>query len=680
MGDRRGNQAVLDAEATMKEPISRRTFVEQTGMSIAAAASLSFGAPAVEIKTKILSLRMSDDGTDVVITDLKRGMEWELDPATRVYRPYREEFYLERADRDTISGKLDLPKRKLGRGTIVESTAAMIRVQFNVPEGKIEYRWKIDDDHLEATLTACPAGVEFVALPGAFYPMRGQAQLALPIYQGVLCRGTEKIWEESHDTGGHTQWSMAMGSVISDKGALLVTQEPITDWVGTRGQSAKGPYFFFEQRKCLISGWYERSVRFYPVDRDITAICKRYRRRVIERGEFVSWQEKIAKKPMVRNLFGALMAFIGYNKTTDIDYVASARRLKAYGFDNVFFYPARMCSYSLNFKMGGDDPIWFSDDEMKKMREIPGVHLSPWGWTFEALDDGSESVHRIFEHNMYDQPVPNWQIENFQWYVVCPPYEIEEVKKRYQTDMASMDWIHYDVVANRPASSCYNKSHALHGNKPMDRRQGFAFVRELMGPATNGNRAVSSEGFCDRLTTSYDIGSTKLKPQSGNAPFIPIPMTMLVFHDSTIHDWWELHNYNANKGWAGDLDVGVGFVGSGKPEKKAAMDALYGCPPNLFPFGKQYGWINIEKRQTFSYIVKLDDDEVQRAIKAAIPVAGLHKKVGMLELKSFEFVTDDYAVQKTVFSDGTEVVANISDTDKVTEKYGTIKANSWRTV
>ena len=106
------------------------------------------------------------------------------------------------------------------------------------------------------------------------------------------------------------------------------------------------------------------------MDKDITAICKQYRKRVIERGEFVSWQEKIAKKPMVRNLFGALMAFIGYNKTTDIDYIASAKTLKSYGFDTVFFYPARMCSYSLNFKMGGDDPIWFSDDELKKMREM----------------------------------------------------------------------------------------------------------------------------------------------------------------------------------------------------------------------------------------------------------------------------------------------------------------------
>jgi len=69
---------------------------------------------------------------------------------------------------------------------------------------------------------------------------------------------------------------------------------------------------------------------------------------------------------------------------------------------------------------------------------------------------------------------------------------------------------------------------------------------------------------------------------------------------------------------------------------------------------------------------------VQRSIKAALPVAKLHKKIGMLELQSFEFVTDDYAVQKTVFSDGTKIVANISDTDVMTEKYGMIKANSWQ--
>ena len=156
----------------MKEKISRRAFVEQTGMTIAAAASLSCGAPMVEIRNNALSVKMSSDGTGVVIRDLKRDMTWELDPASRIYRPYREEFYENLTSDDSVNGELNLPKRELGPGTIVESAAAMIRVQFEVPEGTIEYLWKLDDDHIEVILAACPAGVDFIALPGAFYPAR----------------------------------------------------------------------------------------------------------------------------------------------------------------------------------------------------------------------------------------------------------------------------------------------------------------------------------------------------------------------------------------------------------------------------------------------------------------------------------------------------------------------------
>jgi hypothetical protein len=48
---------------------------------------------------------------------------------------------------------------------------------------------------------------------------------------------------------------------------------------------------------------------------------------VIERGEFVTWAEKIRRKPIVQELFGGLMAFIGYNKTPEVDYLAAARAL-----------------------------------------------------------------------------------------------------------------------------------------------------------------------------------------------------------------------------------------------------------------------------------------------------------------------------------------------------------------
>src|SRR5215831_17123085 len=132
----------------MEERISRRAFVEGTGLMIAAAASFSCRAGQHEIRNEVLSLKMDSYGTQVVIADLKRGMSWELDPASRFYRPYREEYYQQLTDHNGVDGKLDLPKRELGQGSIVGSTPASIRLQFKVPEGTIEYLWKLADDHV----------------------------------------------------------------------------------------------------------------------------------------------------------------------------------------------------------------------------------------------------------------------------------------------------------------------------------------------------------------------------------------------------------------------------------------------------------------------------------------------------------------------------------------------------
>ena len=61
-----------------------------------------------------------------------------------------------------------------------------------------------------------------------------------------------------------------------------------------------------------------------------------------QRGLFTTWEEKIARKPILNELFGALIAFVGYNKTSDIDYIAAARKLKSEGFSRIFFYSTRI--------------------------------------------------------------------------------------------------------------------------------------------------------------------------------------------------------------------------------------------------------------------------------------------------------------------------------------------------
>ncbi len=155
-------------------------------------------------------------------------------------------------------------------------------------------------------------------------------------------------------------------------------------------------------------------------------------------------------------------------------------------------------------------------------------------------------------------------------------------------------------------------------------------------------------------------------------------MTMLVYHDSVVHDWWEGHNYNRTPSkFFPEKTPFLRNVGSGDPELKAVADALWGCPPNLFTFGKQYSWADIEARKTFSYLIRLEDEEVQRAIRAALPVAALHKKIGKLEMTSFGFLSEDFAVQTTTFSDGTRIVGNVSREDRDDGEYGMIPACSW---
>jgi hypothetical protein len=619
----------------------------------------------ITVENAAVGLRISEDGSDVSILDRRRGCVWRLDARHATFGRYAEGGVA--------------PLRETLSGAVAKQDGSRIEVIYALPDGEIRYSWQLGEDYVEVILRAKSGKVEFVSMPGAFVPADGTRELAIPMYQGALVRASGTRWERTVRPSAHGGFSLAMAAVIGDKGALLQTHETVGNWQGTFGEEVDGPFLFFEERRCPVDGWGERALRLYPVNRDLTAICKRYRARVIERSDFVSWGEKIARKPIIKELFGALIAFLGYNKADEIDYVASAKKLKSHGFDSIFYYSTRMCHYSLNFKMGGDDPIWLSDEEIAGIRAIPGSHIAPWVWVVEGLDDGSEAMRGIFSEGAGGF-VPNWRIDNFQWYMVCTPYQVDHIKRRLATDMKAMDWLHFDVNASRAGAPCVSTRHALHRNRPLSTRDDLEWTRRLFGADTVGNRIVSSEGFVEHYVPYYEIGSTKVVPHlADNAPIVPVPMTMLVYHDSCIHDWWEVHNYNDNPAFPmKDNPNAPGATGAGAPQLKASLDALYGCPPNLFPFGRQYGWTDAQKRVSFSFLVRLEDASVQEAIRAALPVARLHKRIGMCALEAFEFLSEDRTVQTTTFADGTRIVANLSGKDQAIDKFGMIPAQSWR--
>jgi hypothetical protein len=107
------------------------------------------------------------------------------------------------------------------------------------------------------------------------------------------------------------------------------------------------------------------------------------------------------------------------------------------------------------------------------------------------------------------------------------------------------------------------------------------------------------------------------------------------------------------------------------------MDALSGSAPKVFPFGRQYGWTDIATRRSFSFLIRLEDREVQEALKLAMPVAKLHKRVGMQELVSFELLSDDGWLQSSTFADGTRIAANLSDRPREAPGAGTLAPDTW---
>lgn len=615
------------------------------------------------IENAAITLSAAPDGSSFILVDRSRKAVWRLDPARRHFHPRQA---------DGFAGcPQPLPA---GR---VERLGDELVLTHAVGSGTVRTFWSLGPDHVRVRLAVEGDGIGAVDLPGVFRPAAGRPQLLLPLYQGVLYRGGDDPWEETRGSGAHGRLSLSMAAALAPTGALLATAEDLADWQCRIGEDADGPYFTFRADRCPVDGWYTREVRLYPVDADITAIAKRYRARLRERNEFVGWDEKIARKPILENLFGGLMAFIGYNKAPDVDYVGYARRLHDAGFERVLYYPVRMCNYSLDFQMGGDAPIWLTDDELARMHAVPGALLAPWGWFIEGLDDGSGRMARLYRRDAAGNPYNGWRIEKQQWKLVCIPYQVEESRRRYASDMGAMDWIHYDVNATQLGREpCFAPAHDLHGGRPLGRRGDADWTRRLLGPDTNGNRIVSSEGFLDRYAVSYDIGSTKLIPAWGHSLFIPVPLTMLALHDSCVHDWWEVHNYNLIPGMP-PMPQRIGQAGSGLARKKAAMDALYGCPPNVFPFGRQYAWTDVATRRTFSFTVHLDDAEVQGALAAALPVTRLHRRIGKQELVSFRFLSPDYALQETIFADGTRVVANIGDRPRAADRIDPVAPDAW---
>jgi hypothetical protein len=110
------------------------------------------------------------------------------------------------------------------------------------------------------------------------------------------------------------------------------------------------------------------------------------------------------------------------------------------------------------------------------------------------------------------------------------------------------------------------------------------------------------------------------------------PLWELVFHDCVVSTWY----------WGDSND----YLLEAAPEitaKKDAFNVLYGTIPMMWA-GAEGGWN--KARDTF--------------VRTYRNTCKLHEVIACTDMVNHEFLTPDHAVQRTTFSDGTQVIVNFS--------------------
>lgn len=127
-----------------------------------------------------------------------------------------------------------------------------------------------------------------------------------------------------------------MAAVLGKQGGLLIVpDEGLADagWrYGKQAGDLEAP-FVCPMALASLGGFRQaRTVRLIPIEPTITGAAFAYRAFVMQRGLFISWQEKRKTRPALDELFGSLMCFIGYCQD-DVDYAGQLAQVKAMGFD-----------------------------------------------------------------------------------------------------------------------------------------------------------------------------------------------------------------------------------------------------------------------------------------------------------------------------------------------------------
>lgn len=410
------------------------------------------------------------------------------------------------------------------------------------------------------------------------------------------------------------------------------------------------PRLYWEPSKGKFS--YPRIVHLcFTSTGGYVALAKAYREYAKGKGLIVPFREKLKKNPNIRRLFGAPDVWVGWEP--DFDYLAFALEAKTYGIEKMLYNgrssPENIAKVNALGYLTSEYDNYTDILPVEKGKDIDSHH--------GRLPDDAVLMSN-------GQRMTAWLTwdKKTQYMKRCPALWKEAAQVVIPKVLKEYPFIgrFIDVTTAEGLYECYDENHPL--TKGAKRQCGvdlLAYARSLklvVGGEHGIWWAVPVLDYIEGMMScnpffSWPAGHL-IRPKSKTEEFtdpwgnkLPswevyekwgighqwrAPLWELVFHDCIVSTWY----------WGDSTD----FLLQSAPEitsKKNAFNILYGTIPMF--------WTRTwrENRDVFLRSYRL--------------TCKLHEVIADKEMLDHQFVTPDHAVQRTRFSDGTEVIVNFGE-------------------
>lgn len=513
-------------------------------------------------------------------------------------------------------------------------------LKIDLASDRLISEFHFDGDALgEVANVGYPPRMEFNALPGEGYTV-------LPRMQGTIVPAGEPIEVQHGIVGERNAYMPLFGQINKGCGYAMIIETPYDSRYRLEGENIQ--LFFIPSLGKMA---YTRGVcySFFP-EGDFNTVAKIYRKYLSERGEFVTLKEKLAKNPKAERIIGLPIVHTGI-----------AHRIHPQS----HFYNAEQPEKNEGWCTFDQTGQWLRE---LKERGLDEAYLHLDGWGYHGYDNlhpdpfpvhegagGAEGMRRLmdtchdigFMFGIHDQyrdyyyDAPSFDINNAisdingehpyhdYWFggphsFLCAKLAKDYVRRNYDEFERlgiMLDGSYLDVFSVVEMDECFNPDH------PMTRCECARARRMCLDLLTDRGIIPSSEEVL-----SFIINSMVL---CHHAPFyttdwedrenaenigIPIPLLNLVYHECVIIPWYGIHQKGA---W--------GIAGTDRGYYWALLcgDTIY-CDIDASSEDIEYGKTALE----------------------------LNRRVAHCELVRHEFVDGNYRCRRSVFSDGTEVVAD----------------------